>query len=92
MRAGAGLRSTGAMTLQLCQCQISYLRLHAVSLYLGKPGEGAARVYEKVNDRWEVCVSVSEGQVRARPGKRDHFKSRPRGRRDGWRVPCAFVI
>ncbi|QDZ25819.1 DNA topoisomerase II [Chloropicon primus] len=36
-----------------------------VNLYIGKPGaEGALpRVYEKVNDRWEVCASVAtEGQ------------------------------
>ncbi|WZN62119.1 DNA topoisomerase II [Chloropicon roscoffensis] len=32
-----------------------------VNLYIGKPGEEGSlpRVYEKVNDRWEVCATVA---------------------------------
>lgn len=40
-----------------------------VELYLGPKDNGAPRIYEKANDRWEVCISVSDGsfqQVRAR--------------------------
>ena len=41
-----------------------------VNLYLaGK--EASQRCYEKVNDRWEICIAVSEGQfqqVCAAPG------------------------
>lgn len=33
-----------------------------MDLYLGKKSDGVARVYERVNERWEVCVSISEGQ------------------------------
>ena len=33
-----------------------------VDLYLGPKGEGAPRVSQKINDRWEVCVSTSDGQ------------------------------
>jgi len=33
-----------------------------VDLYLGKKSEGAPRVYERAGDRWEVCVSLSDGQ------------------------------
>jgi len=31
-----------------------------VGLYIGN--KDAPRVYERVNDRWEVCVLASEGQ------------------------------
>lgn len=35
-----------------------------IDLYLGpKSGEGAVpRIYEKVSDRWEVCIAASDGQ------------------------------
>ncbi len=35
-----------------------------VDLYLGpRTGEGAApRIHERFGDRWEVCVSMTEGQ------------------------------
>ncbi|KAK3155000.1 hypothetical protein QOZ80_2BG0197570 [Eleusine coracana subsp. coracana] len=36
--------------------------LEYVMLYLRDKPEGFPRIYEKINDRWEVCVSVSEGQ------------------------------
>eukprot|EP00873_Tetraselmis_striata_P022588 jgi/Tetstr1/442852/TSEL_003229.t1 len=32
-----------------------------VELYLGPKDNGAPRIYEKANDRWEVCISVSDG-------------------------------
>jgi hypothetical protein len=31
-------------------------------LYLGPKENGVPRVYEKVNDRWEVCISATDGQ------------------------------
>ena len=40
-----------------------------VDLYLGPKDNAVPRVYEKVNDRWEIVVSTTEGQfnqVRAR--------------------------
>lgn len=42
-----------------------------VELYLGSKDSDAPRLYEKVNDRWEICVSVSDGsfqQVRSPSG------------------------
>ncbi len=33
-----------------------------VDLYLGPKDAGTARVYERFNDRWEVCVSMTDGQ------------------------------
>ena len=35
-----------------------------IDLYLGpKTAEGAApRVYERVNDRWEICIATTDGQ------------------------------
>ncbi|MEW5304966.1 MAG: hypothetical protein WDW36_007539 [Sanguina aurantia] len=33
-----------------------------IDLYLGPKEGGVPRVYERVNDRWEICVSVTEGQ------------------------------
>lgn len=41
-----------------------------VDLYLGPKDDGVPRVYERVNDRWEVCISATDGQfqqVRASP-------------------------
>ena len=40
-----------------------------VDMYLGPRDSGAPRVYERFGDRWEVCVSATDGQfqqVRAR--------------------------
>ncbi len=34
-----------------------------VDQYLGPKDTGAPRVYEKVNDRWEVCISTTDGQM-----------------------------
>ncbi len=42
--------------------------LEYVELYLGPKDQGPPRVYERINDRWEVCVSPTDGcpqQVRA---------------------------
>ncbi len=33
-----------------------------VELYLGTKEDGPARVYERFGDRWEVCISPTEGQ------------------------------
>lgn len=33
-----------------------------VELYLGPKDGGAPRVYERVSDRWEICVATTEGQ------------------------------
>eukprot|EP00803_Ostreobium_quekettii_P008948 evm.model.scf_153.13 EVM.evm.TU.scf_153.13 scf_153:119338-130787(-) len=33
-----------------------------VDMFLGPKDEGAPRVSQKINDRWEVCISTSEGQ------------------------------
>ena len=33
-----------------------------VDLYLGPKDSGPARVYERFNDRWEVCISITDGQ------------------------------
>ena len=33
-----------------------------VELYLGPKDPGPARVYERFSDRWEVCISTTEGQ------------------------------
>ncbi len=33
-----------------------------VDLYLGPKDTGAPRVYEKFSDRWEVCISTTDGQ------------------------------
>lgn len=30
--------------------------------YLGPKDTGLPRIYERFNDRWEVCVSITEGQ------------------------------
>ena len=40
-----------------------------VDMYLGPRDSGALRVYERFGDRWEVCVSATDGmfqQVRVR--------------------------
>lgn len=40
-------------------------------MYLGPKESGVPRVYERVSDRWEVCVATTEGQfnqVRAGAG------------------------
>jgi hypothetical protein len=34
-----------------------------VDLYLGPKGGAVPRIYEKVNDRWEIVISTTEGQV-----------------------------
>jgi DNA topoisomerase-2 len=31
-------------------------------LYLGPKDSGVPRIYERVNDRWEVCISATDGQ------------------------------
>ena len=33
-----------------------------VDQYLGPKENGVPRIYEKFGDRWEVCVSTTEGQ------------------------------
>lgn len=33
-----------------------------VEMYLGPKEGGAPRVYERISDRWEVCVATTEGQ------------------------------
>lgn len=33
-----------------------------VDLYLGPKDGGIARVYERVSDRWEVCIAATDGQ------------------------------
>ena len=33
-----------------------------VDLYLGPKEGGPARIYERVNDRWEICISPTDGQ------------------------------
>eukprot|EP00798_Chlamydomonas_sp_ICE-L_P004493 gene4493-14649_t len=33
-----------------------------VDLYLGPKEAGVVRVYERINERWEVCVSATDGQ------------------------------
>ncbi|XP_062220005.1 DNA topoisomerase 2-like [Phragmites australis] len=38
-----------------------YVNLYITSASIDRPEE-LPRIYEKVNDRWEVCVSLSEGQ------------------------------
>lgn len=42
-----------------------------VELYLGPKDNSVPRIYEKVNDRWEIVISTTEGQfnqVRVAPG------------------------
>lgn len=34
-----------------------------VELYLGPKDGGVPRVYERVSDRWEVCIATSDGQL-----------------------------
>ncbi len=34
-----------------------------VDLYLGPKEAGVPRVYEKLNDRWEVCISPTDGNA-----------------------------
>ncbi|GAB4817907.1 hypothetical protein N2152v2_004953 [Parachlorella kessleri] len=34
-----------------------------VDLYLGPKDTGVPRVYERINDRWEVCISTTDGQL-----------------------------
>jgi hypothetical protein len=31
-------------------------------MYLGPKDNGVPRIYERVNDRWEICVSATDGQ------------------------------
>lgn len=31
-------------------------------LYLGPKDGGVTRIYERVSDRWEVCIATTEGQ------------------------------
>jgi DNA topoisomerase-2 len=33
-----------------------------VDLYLGPKEGGSKRVYERISDRWEVCIAPTEGQ------------------------------
>jgi hypothetical protein len=33
-----------------------------VELYVGPKDNGVPRIYEKVNDRWEIVISTTEGQ------------------------------
>lgn len=33
-----------------------------VDLYLGAKDSGPARFHERINDRWELCVSATDGQ------------------------------
>jgi len=33
-----------------------------VDLYLGSKDVGPARFYERISDRWELCVSATDGQ------------------------------
>lgn len=33
-----------------------------VDMYLGPKESGVPRVYERVGQRWEVCISATEGQ------------------------------
>ncbi|EFN59062.1 hypothetical protein CHLNCDRAFT_137783 [Chlorella variabilis] len=33
-----------------------------VDMYLGPKDEGPTRVYERISDRWEVCIAPTEGQ------------------------------
>lgn len=33
-----------------------------VNLYLGPKDNGVQRVYEKIGDRWEICISPTDGQ------------------------------
>eukprot|EP00775_Hariotina_reticulata_P006914 gene6914-7130_t len=33
-----------------------------VDLYLGPKDNGVPRIYERVNERWEVCISATDGQ------------------------------
>ena len=33
-----------------------------VDLYLGPKENGVPRIYERVNDRWEICISTTDGQ------------------------------
>ena len=35
---------------------------HFIQFSEGLPACGVRRIFEKINDRWEVCVSLSEGQ------------------------------
>ena len=34
-----------------------------VDQYLGPKENGVPRIYERFSDRWEVCISTTEGQV-----------------------------
>ena len=58
--------SDGGHSLRLHQVFFNGARLPVkgfqdyVALYLKDPA--APRVYERVNERWEVCVCASEGQ------------------------------
>lgn len=31
-------------------------------MYLGPKDNGVPRIYERVSDRWEICVSATDGQ------------------------------
>jgi DNA topoisomerase-2 len=33
-----------------------------IDLYLGPKESGPARFYERISDRWELCVSATDGQ------------------------------
>jgi hypothetical protein len=65
-------------------------------LYLGPKEDGVARVYERINDRWEVCFSATDGafqQVRGCRGgggcQPQAVVGMPGGRRDGFKgVGC----
>lgn len=43
-----------------------------VERYLGPKEGGTARVYERFNDRWEVCVSMTDGQFQQVGSARAH--------------------
>lgn len=35
-----------------------------VNLYPRLEGDAMPRIYERINDRWEVCIGASDGQFR----------------------------
>lgn len=42
-----------------------------VERYLGPKEGGSARVYERFSDRWEICVSMTDGQFQQVGGQSD---------------------
>ena len=48
-----------------------------VDQYLGPKENGVPRIYERFGDRWEVCISTTEGQFQqASEERRRVYKSR----------------